>query len=118
MDVIPIADEILMLADQHFDVEVAIRAAITASLAFSLDADLLAVIDTSRDLDIEVFMDPFIASPAAGRAFVLDDFARAPAMVAGGLGLHHPEDGALLLGDGPPASAIGAGFDVGARLGA
>ena len=74
-EVVAAALEEVVGLDAHAHVEVAGRSAAHAGLALALDADLAAVLDARRDLDVVPAGLVLHAGAAAGRARVLDDRA-------------------------------------------
>ena len=99
MDVIAISPEFLVVCNNHFEVKVAIRAAIISPAAFSSDADLLSGVDAGGDIDGQIALDALISATAASMAFVADDLARSATTRAGRLSLRDAEYGPLLLDD-------------------
>ena len=92
------------------------RAAVATGIALAAQCNVLIVIDTGRDLDLQRFAGGSLAGAAAGLAGVLDDGTAAAAMRAGLLALHHTKGGALLGHNIAAAVALGAGLWVAARL--
>ncbi len=103
-----------MLAHAKHDIEVARGAAQRPRLAFAGDAELAAVVDPRRNLDLQLALDgqnPLTPAPLA-QAF--HDLAGAPATAAGA----SDAEEALLEGDLARARAGGAGRGLRARGGA
>ena len=92
------------------------RAAVATGIALAAQCNVLIVIDTGRDLDLQRLAGGSLAGAAAGLAGVLDDGTAAAAVRAGLLALHHTKGGALLGHNIAAAVALGAGLGVAARL--
>ena len=117
-DVVSLADEALVGADAHADVDVAGAAAERARVPLAGEADPLAVVDAGRDVDLELALLERAPRAVARLARMLDDAAGAAALRAGRLADELAEDAARdLLEPAGPAAAL-TGDDVRAGSGA
>src|SRR5581483_3904819 len=117
-DVVSFAREARVGADVDEDVDVAGIAAGQTGMALARDADPLAVVDSGRDLDVELPLLHRATGAAALLARRLDDATGAVAARAGRGADELAEDAARHLLE-PPAPAARRALDrAGARLGA
>ena len=96
------------------DDHVARGAAVRTGVALAAQRNVLVVVDTRGDLDLQRLAGTGLAGTAAGLAGVLDDGAASAAVRAGLLALHHTKRRALLGHDIAAATALGTGLGAGA----
>ena len=96
------------------DDHVARGAAVRTGVALAAQCNVLVVVDTRGDLDLQRLAGTGLAGAAAGLAGVLDDGAASAAVRAGLLALHHAKRRALLGHDIAAATALGTGLGAGA----
>ena len=99
----------------HGDEKVARRAAVHTGVALAALGYGLPVVYTGGDGDLYLVLAAYRAHAAAGLARLMDDLARALALGARRVGLHHAEGSALRRAHGARALAVGA--DLGRRAG-
>jgi len=117
-EVVALALEPRVLLQPDEDVEVARRTAAHPGLALPGDAELLAVIDARWDREGDVALLALAALAAAARAHLVDGLPR-PAAARAGRDVDEPAEHRLLdLTHLAPATALLAGRDGRARLGA
>lgn len=103
-----------MRFDREKNIEVAGRAAAEACFAVANEADLGAIFDACRNIDLQRAFLGDATGTSAGAAGIVDDFAAALAGVAGALDGEEALAGANFTG----AAAGGAGLRLGAGFGA
>lgn len=94
------------------------RAVVDALVTLTAHQESLAVVDTGRDIDLQLPADADTALAAALLTGVLDDLALTAAVRTGADSLHHTKGGALLDGYLAGAMAVGTGFHSRTLLGA
>ena len=89
------------------------RAAVGTGIALAAQCNVLVIINTSGDIDLQALARGGLAGAAAGLARVADNGAAAAAVATGLLALHYAKGGALLCYNITTAAAVGAGFGAG-----
>ena len=97
--------------------QIACRAAVYAGIALTALLDGLTIVDTGRNVDLELAGLADTTLTAALRARLLDDLAGAAAVRAGALRLEHAERRALGLRNNAGAAAVRTGLRRGALCG-
>ena len=110
-----VALEGLVPAHGDRDQQVARGAAVAAGVALALHGYGLAVVYAGGYVHTELAVAAHVGLALAGRAGLVDYLARAAALRAGALGLHHAEGGALRSADAAGAVAVRA--DLGRSAG-
>ena len=86
------------------------RAAVGTGIALAAQCNVLVIINTSGDIDLQALARGGLAGAAAGLARVADNGAAAAAVAAGLLALHYAKGGALLCYNITTAAAVGGRF--------
>ena len=102
--------------DVHFDIQVAVRSPVETPFALAADAQLLTVVDSGRNRDVDFRLRSLISLSRTGRTTVFDDLSAAAAGRTGALRFHRTENRLRSLTDGSGSFAVRAGDDVARTL--